>query len=107
MRICSQDFAGRVAEECRDAAIRLVRLQDTIGEEIAAQDVTGRMVRELQALDQISQTLVDLGEVFSELALSNGGPVSLGTIAVARQLALRQRLTGEANIATSDGDELF
>ena len=107
MTVCSGDFAGRVARECREAAFRLLRLQDAISEEIAAQDVSGRMIAELQVLDQVSQTIADLGEVFAKLAVAGGEPISLATIAHAQQKSLRQRLSGQPDLGETDGDELF
>ena len=102
MTICSGDFADRVASECREAAFRLLRLQDAISEEIAAQDVSGRMIAELQVLDQVSQTIADLGEVFAKLAVADGEPISLATIALARQKSLRQRLSGQPDLGETD-----
>lgn len=101
------DFATRVATECRSAARRLMRLQDTLGEGLTGRDVTGQFLQEVQALDAINQTLEDLAQVFEELAQSDGVPVSHSTISAARQLALRHRLTGEVDKPSTEGDEMF
>lgn len=110
MAMDPRDFAARVAAECSAAAGRLLDLQATIGDEIAADAITPRMLAEVQALDAVHQTLADLGLVFARL--SEGGPVRCGPRGIpetalfdARQTSLRGRLRGdEPPLAAGDID---
>lgn len=109
-------FAARVAAECETGAGRVLALQAAFGDELMRADLSSRMMAEMQALDALHQTLVDLGQVFARLAHdSEGDCVRRGipdaAVAEAKQAALRDRLKGimkdRIEIDANGGIELF
>ena len=102
-------FAARLARECRSAAAALAALQDGLGQEVAVA-TQAVLVREMQALDGVHQTLADLALLFDGLAGARGADdveVPAHVTALVRQHALQARLRGRESERADGAVDLF
>lgn len=101
--------AARVSEECRAAADALTGLQKSMTSNVIGnQDAA--LVRDLQALDGVQQTLDDLATLFATLAESGtakGLCLTEDVTAGIKQATLRKRLLGTADGGVTTKVELF
>lgn len=112
MTINPKEFAARVARECETAALRLLELQATFGDEVESDAITPRMLAEVQALDAVHQTLAGLSQVFARLSRDPSarcGPAGIPDSALfdASQPSLRSRLRGETLHCAAGEIDLF
>lgn len=88
-------LANGLARECLDAAVKLQALQAELAGAIDNGSATSNLVRQLQSLDLVEQTMADLARLFDVIGRENGGqapaswPVALAAM---KQSALRTRL---------------
>lgn len=103
-------FVAGLAQECAFAAGKLKHLQTTFGEEIGVVSASDSVVREIQALDSVQQTLCDLSRILdqlSQVAAEDGdnSEVVATAVASAKQASLRGRLLGaKDSLCTVDVD---
>lgn len=98
----SEDWAHRVATECKGASEELLALQTAFAETIQdGVQMTPKIVGSLQSLDTVQQTLADLGRIFD--TLSDSGEMGDcrawdAAVATVQQATLRQRLHGSTPV---------
>ena len=107
-----RDLAECLAEECRNAAARLMRLQETLGRAMARIEISEPLVEDLQSLDTVAQTMEDLGSVLGALSASGedigqARDLSEAVLSSISQTSLRLRLMGRADPVGNDGIDLF
>ncbi|MCK0166607.1 hypothetical protein MWU52_03490 [Jannaschia sp. S6380] len=112
MKTESDIFAERVSQECRRAAEILLSLQDSLSEELGDDQLTDRVIGDLQVLDTLTQTLTDLGRVFETVAVEVRNPRCRRTVpdrvlAAVRQTSLRLRLEGADILRKTSDVDLF
>ena len=98
-------LAERLALECDAAASSLLRLQGTLGEAILSVEMSTRLVKDLQSLDTVAQTLEDLGAVFGAIAASDATRETM--LASISQASLRKRLEGSTDPDAERDVDLF
>lgn len=101
--------AAVVSDECRLAAKALSGLQKRLASRII-NTTDDLLIREMQALDGVEQTLEDLATLFSALAdtsAANGLWLTEDVTSKIKQKSLLQRLTGEMDHDVSGSIELF
>ena len=99
MPLHAVDLSARLARECLIASDRLRSLQDDIGRNLSNGDVKPDVIRDVQVLDLLQQTLMDIGAAFEELATHAPSAfrdvdVSDAVMGVIQQETLRARLAG-------------
>ncbi|WP_179379994.1 hypothetical protein [Jannaschia marina] len=103
-------FAGRLADECHDAARRLDRLQHTLGPFVSAVGPGPALLRDVQTLDGVQQMLTDMAALFDQLAVEERGPladVPEAAVNRVRQATFQARLRGEAGHAPGPDPDIF
>lgn len=101
--------AARVSDECRAAAQALAALQDRVRLQVGG-GTDDELLRDMQALDAVQQTLDDLATLFSALSVKGataGLRLTDDVTAGIKQTTLRQRLLGTPDHDMGDTVELF
>lgn len=102
-------MAHRIAQECEQGASSLAELQRRLANRIDGTD-TDELLRDMQALDGVQQTLVDLATVLVDLAAvtrDDGRLLSEEILDGVRQQTLRARLSGNVGDHVASTVELF
>ena len=91
MKKFQMQLPRRVSDECRSAARRLEQLQAAIGDELAQEKISYRMIGEMQSLDLVRQTLDDIAVSFEAFNATSASS-NIDFLEAASQEVFRRRI---------------
>ena len=94
--MATEGLSERLARECLDLAAELDRVQEAIRNDLGPDELTSKLLTELQRLDGIGQTIADLARMFRRIERedANGKGLPGYALDAITQTTLRIRLEG-------------